>query len=97
MVKMTLSQHTSRALDDQRGCTQPATQQECSVIDQTDLETDKADVDLFLAENAPDLLLGRLIGEEHMEDLLGPARPPRMPLNLVEKLNEQQEVLREGN
>jgi hypothetical protein len=32
-----------------------------------------------------------------MEDLLGPARPPRMPLNLARKLNEQQEGLREEN
>jgi hypothetical protein len=40
---------------------------------------------------------GRPVGEEHVDDLLGPARPPRMPLNLVEKLNEQQEGLREGN
>jgi len=41
--------------------------------------------------------LGRLVGEEHVEDLLVPARPPRMPLNLAEKLNEQQEGLRERN
>jgi hypothetical protein len=32
-----------------------------------------------------------------MEDLLGPVRPPRMSLNLNEKLNEQQEGLREEN
>jgi hypothetical protein len=32
-----------------------------------------------------------------MEDLLGPARPPRMLLNLARKLNEQQEGLREEN
>jgi hypothetical protein len=50
-----------------------------------------------LAENAPELLPGRPIGEEHVEDLLGQARPPRMPLNLAGKLNEQQEGLREGN
>ena len=50
-----------------------------------------------MAENAPELLPGRPIGEEHVEDLLGPARPPRMPTNLVERLAEQQEGLREGN
>jgi hypothetical protein len=30
------------------------------------------------------------VGEKYMEDLLGPARPPRMPTNLVERLAEQQ-------
>jgi hypothetical protein len=48
-----------------------------------------------LAENAPKLLPGTPIGEEHVEDLLGPARPSRIPLNLAEKLNKQQEGLRE--
>jgi hypothetical protein len=37
-----------RALDAQKGYTWPAMQQECSVIVQTDLETDKADVELNL-------------------------------------------------
>ena len=50
-----------------------------------------------MAENAPELLPGGPVGEEHMDDLLEPARPPRMPLNLVGKLNEQQKGLREGN
>jgi len=50
-----------------------------------------------LAEKALELLLGRPVGEEHVEDLLGQARPPRMLLNLTEKLNEHQEELREGN
>ena len=50
-----------------------------------------------MAEKAPEFLPGRSVGEEHMEDLLGPARPPRMPLNLTGKLNEQQEGLREEN
>ena len=50
-----------------------------------------------MAEKAPELLLGRPVREEHVEDLLGPARPPRMLLNLIEKLNEQHEGLREGN
>ena len=50
-----------------------------------------------MAGKALELLPERPIREEHIEDLLGPARPPSMPLNLVEKLNEQQEVLREGN
>jgi len=49
-----------------------------------------------LAEKAPELLLGRPVREEHVEDLLGPAMPPRMPLNLAGKLNEQQEGLKEG-
>jgi len=52
---------------------------------------------LFLAGKAPELLPGRPVREEHVEDLLGPARPPRMPLNLAGKLNEQQEGLRERN
>jgi hypothetical protein len=30
-----------------------------------------------------------------VEDLLGPVRPPRMPLNLAGKLNEQRERLGE--
>ena len=44
MLKMTLSQHTSRALTSKEVVDQPAMQQERSVIDQTYLETDKADV-----------------------------------------------------
>jgi len=52
---------------------------------------------LFLAGKAPEPLPGRPVREEHVEDLLGPARPPRMPLNLAGKLNEQQKGLREGN
>ena len=50
-----------------------------------------------MAEKAHKLLPKRPIEEEHVEDLLGPARPPRMPLNLARKLNEWQEGLREGN
>ena len=50
-----------------------------------------------MAEKAPELLSGRPVREEHVEDLLGLARPPRMSLNLVGKLNEQQKGLREGN
>ena len=50
-----------------------------------------------MAEKAPELLPERPVREEHVEDLLGLARPPRMPLNLAGKLNEQQEGLREGN
>ena len=96
-LRMTPNQHTSRALDAQRGCTQPATQQERSVIDQTNLKTDETDVEPVLGWKAPELLLGRPIREEHVNDLLGPARPRRMPLNLAGKLNEQQEGLREGN
>jgi hypothetical protein len=38
---------------------------------------------MFLAENAPEHVPERPIGEEHVEDLLGPAMPPRMPLNLA--------------
>jgi len=41
-----------------------------------------------LAEKAPELLPERPVREEHVEGLLGPARPPRMPLNLAGKLNE---------
>ena len=91
---MTPNQHTSRALDVRRGYTQPATQQERGVIDQTNLKTD---VEPVLGWKAPELLLGRPIREEHVNDLLGPARPRRMPLNLAGKLNEQQDGLREGN
>jgi hypothetical protein len=35
--------------------------------------------------------------EKHVEDLLGPARLPMMPTNLVEKLIGQQEELRRRN
>jgi hypothetical protein len=34
------------------------------------------------------------LGEGHVEDLLGPAMPPRMSTNLIERLAEQQEGLR---
>jgi hypothetical protein len=37
------------------------------------------------AENVPEPLLKGSIKEEHMVDLLGLARPPRMPMNLVER------------
>ena len=50
-----------------------------------------------MAENAPKLLPVRPVREEHVEDLLGLARLPRMPLNLTEKLNEQHEGLRKEN
>jgi len=50
-----------------------------------------------LAKNAPELLPGRPVREEHVEDLLGPARPPRMPTNFVARHAEQQEGLREEN
>ena len=39
-----------------------------------------------MAGKAPELLPGRPVREEHVEDLLGPARPPRIPLNLAGKL-----------
>ena len=39
-----------------------------------------------MAGKAPELLSGRPVREEHVEDLLGPARPPRMPLNIARKL-----------
>jgi hypothetical protein len=44
-----------------------------------------------LAEKALVLLPGRPIEEEHMEDVLGPERPPRMPTNLARRCAEQQE------
>ena len=50
-----------------------------------------------MAENAPELPLERPVGEEHVEDLLGLAKPPRMPTNLTGRRVEQQEGLREGN
>ena len=96
-LKMTPNQHTNRAFDAQRGCTQPATQQEHGVIDQTNLKTDETDVEHVLGRKSSRTSPGRPVREEHMEDLLGPARPPRMPLNLARKLNEQQKGLREGN
>ena len=42
-----------------------------------------------MAEKAPELLPGRPVGKEHVEDLLGPARPPRMPIDLAERRAEQ--------
>ena len=50
-----------------------------------------------MAENAPELLSERPIKKKHVEDLLGPARSPRMPTNLIERRAEQQEGLRKGN
>jgi len=49
-----------------------------------------------LAGKAPELLPGRPVREEHMEDLLGLARPPKMPTNLIGRHAEQQKGLREG-
>jgi hypothetical protein len=43
---------------------------------------------------APELLPEGSIREEHMEDPLRPARPSRMPTNLMEKLAGQQDMLR---
>jgi hypothetical protein len=40
----------------------------------------------ILAQKAPEPLPEGSIREEHVEDLLRPARPPRMPTNLVERL-----------
>jgi hypothetical protein len=39
---------------------------------------------------APEPLPEGFVREKHMEDILEPARPPRMPTNLVERLAEQQ-------
>ena len=50
-----------------------------------------------MVENAPELLLEIPVGEEHVEDLLGPARLLRMLTNLIGRRVEQQEGLREGN
>jgi hypothetical protein len=30
------------------------------------------------------------VGSKHVEDLLGPVRPPKKPTNLVERLTKQQ-------
>jgi hypothetical protein len=49
----------------------------------------------FLAGKAPEPLLGRLLREKHVEDLLGLAKPSRMPTNLARRLAKQQEGLRE--
>ena len=48
-----------------------------------------------MAGKTPKLLPGRPVGEEHVEDLLGPARPPRISTNLAGRRDEQQEGLRE--
>jgi hypothetical protein len=50
---------------------------------------------LILAEKAPEPLLEGSVREQYVEDLLEPARPPRMPTNLIERLAEQQKRLRE--
>jgi hypothetical protein len=49
-----------------------------------------------LAEKTPESLPKGSVGEKHMEILLEPARPPRMPTNLAGRLAEQQKGLREG-
>jgi hypothetical protein len=43
-----------------------------------------------LGETAPEPLREGPVREKHMEDLLGLARLPSMPTNLVERLSEQQ-------
>jgi hypothetical protein len=40
---------------------------------------------LISAEKAPEPLPKGSIREEHVEDLLGLARPPRTPMNLMER------------
>jgi hypothetical protein len=49
----------------------------------------------ILAEKAPEPLPEGCVREQYVEDLLEPARSPRMPTNLMERLAEQQERLRE--
>jgi hypothetical protein len=61
-----------------------------SVTGLTDLEIDRADVELVLGRNGSRTTPERIRREKHVEDLLGPARPPRMPINLMERLTEQQ-------
>ena len=58
-LRMTPNQHTSRALDAQRGCTQPTMQQERGVIDQTNLKTDETDVESFLGRKSSRTSLGK--------------------------------------
>jgi len=48
----------------------------------------------FLGEKALELLRGRPVREEHAEDLLKPARPPRMTANLTGRCAKQEERLR---
>ena len=43
-----------------------------------------------MAENAPELLLEIPVGEEHVEVVVGSARPPRTPPNLARRHDEQQ-------
>jgi hypothetical protein len=43
----------------------------------------------ILAKKAPKPNLEGSVGEEYMEDLLGPTRLHRMPTNLMERLAEQ--------
>jgi hypothetical protein len=40
---------------------------------------------LISAEKAPEPLPEGFVREEHVEDLLGPARPLRTPMNLMER------------
>jgi hypothetical protein len=40
------------------------------------------------AKKAPEPLLEGSVREEHMEDLLGLARPPRTPMNLMERRHQ---------
>jgi hypothetical protein len=47
-----------------------------------------------LLEKAPELPSGKPVREEHVEDLLRPARPPRMPTNLAGRLAEQKEGMK---
>ena len=96
-LRMIPNQHTSRALDAQRGCTQPATQQEHGVIDQTNLKIDETDVELVLGRKSSRTSPGKTRQGGARGGSPRPARLPRMPLNLTGKLNEQQEGLRGGN
>jgi hypothetical protein len=60
-----------------------------SVTGVTDLGIDRANVELVLGRNDPEPLPEGSVREKHVEDLLGPERPPRMLTNFVERLAEQ--------
>jgi hypothetical protein len=76
----------ARALDAQKGCTQPVMQQECSVIGWTDLETDRADVELDLGWKGSRTTPERIRQGGACGGSLRPARPPKMPTNPWRKL-----------
>jgi hypothetical protein len=52
---------------------------------ETDQQVNEADLMLVHHLKTHERLIGRLVGEKHVEDALGSARQPRMLANLIKR------------